>query len=56
MAEAIIVRSGNVTKNYVDTELATKVDKVEGKGLSTNDYDATAKSAVSSIRVIANPK
>ena len=25
-------------KDYVDTQLATKVDKVAGKGLSTNDY------------------
>lgn len=27
----------------VETALADKVDKVSGKGLSTNDYDATAK-------------
>ena len=26
------------TKNYVDTQIAKKVDKVDGKGLSTNDY------------------
>lgn len=31
-----------------------KVDKVDGKGLSTNDYDATAKSKVDSIPT--NPK
>lgn len=27
-----------VTKEYVDTELTSKVDKEEGKGLSTNDF------------------
>ncbi|MGN1043519.1 MAG: hypothetical protein ACI4PR_01785 [Acutalibacteraceae bacterium] len=49
MSEAIIVRAGNVTKGYVDTNLELKVDKVEGKELSTNDYDNTAKSAVDSL-------
>ena len=49
MSEAIIVRAGNVTKAYVDTNLDLKVDKIEGKGLSTNDYDNTAKEAVDSL-------
>ena len=49
MSEAIIVRAGNVTKSYVDTNLNLKVDKVDGKGLSTNDYDSTAKSAVDNL-------
>ena len=49
MSEAIIVRAGNVTKGYVDANLNFKVDKVEGKGLSTNDYDNTAKEAVDSL-------
>lgn len=49
MSEAIIVRAGNVTKSYVDTNLDLKVDKIEGKGLSTNDYDNTAKEAVDSL-------
>lgn len=49
MSEAIIVRAGNVTKSYVDMNLNLKVDKVEGKGLSTNDYDNTAKEAVDSL-------
>ncbi|MBR2578899.1 MAG: hypothetical protein IKE41_02030 [Clostridia bacterium] len=49
MSEAILVKSGNVTKGYVDANLNTKVDKVEGKGLSTNDYDNSAKSAVDSL-------
>lgn len=49
MSEAIIVRAGNVTKNYVDANLALKADKVEGKGLSTNDYDNDAKEAVDSL-------
>lgn len=34
--------------------LSDKVDKVDGKGLSTNDYDGTAKSKVDAIP--ANPK
>lgn len=34
--------------------ISNKVDKVDGKGLSTNDYDATAKSKVDSIPT--NPK
>ena len=49
MSEAIIIKSGNVTKGYVDTNLNTKVDKVAGKGLSTNDYDNSAKSAVDAL-------
>ncbi len=49
MSNAIIVRAGNVTKNYVDTNLDNKVDKVLGKGLSTNDYDNVAKAAVDAL-------
>ncbi|MDO4199871.1 MAG: hypothetical protein Q4D57_03885 [Clostridia bacterium] len=49
MSEAILVKSGNVTKGYVDTNLNTKVDKVAGKGLSTNDYDNEAKAAVDAL-------
>lgn len=36
------------------TALSNKVDKVQGKGLSTNDYDSTAKSKVDAIPT--NPK
>lgn len=36
------------TKTEVDTMLAEKVDKVTGKGLSTNDYTDTEKSRVAS--------
>ena len=49
MSNAIVVRAGNVTKNYVDGNLSTKVDKVTGKGLSTNDYDNAAKAAVDAL-------
>ena len=49
MSDAIIVRAGNVTKSYVDAKLELKADKIEGKGLSTNDYDNTAKEAVDSL-------
>lgn len=41
---------GDVTKEYVDTAIANavadKVDKVEGKGLSTNDYTNADKALV----------
>ena len=49
MSNEFIVRTGNVTKNYVDTNLNTKVDKVTGKGLSTNDSDNAAKAAVDAL-------
>lgn len=49
MSEAFIIRAGNVTKGYVDTNLALKADKIEGKELSTNDYDNAAKEAVESL-------
>lgn len=35
--------------NYVDGELYKKVDKVDGKGLSTNDYTTTEKSKLAGI-------
>ena len=49
MSEAIIIKQSNVTKGYVDTNLNLKVDKISGKGLSTNDYDNTAKAAVDAL-------
>lgn len=33
----------------INTEMGAKVDKIAGKGLSTNDYDATAKAKVDAI-------
>lgn len=35
---------------YVNTELGKKVNAVEGKGLSTNDYDAAAVAEVAKIK------
>ena len=49
MSKAFIIRAGNVTQNYVDKNLNLKVDKIEGKGLSTNDYDNTAKNTVDNL-------
>ena len=40
--------SNPATKKYVDDKSALKVDKVTGKGLSTNDYDAAEKAKVAS--------
>lgn len=37
-------------KAYTDTELAKKVDKVEGKGLSTEDYTTAEKTKLSQLK------
>ena len=39
---------------YVNNQLATKVDKVSGKGLSTNDYTTTEKNKLAGIAANAN--
>lgn len=39
---------GGVTEEEVAEMISVKVDKVDGKGLSTNDYDDTEKSKVAS--------
>lgn len=41
--------SGKADKTYVDTQLDTKVDKVTGKGLSTNDYDDVSKGKIDAL-------
>lgn len=41
--------SGYYTNTQVDTKLASKVDKVSGKGLSTNDYTTTEKNKLAGI-------
>lgn len=41
--------AGKADKTYVDNELAKKVDKVTGKGLSTNDYTTAEKTKLSGI-------
>ena len=41
--------SNYYTKNETDGLLETKVDKVEGKGLSTNDYTTTEKNKLAGI-------
>ncbi|MGN4434499.1 BppU family phage baseplate upper protein [Bacillus cereus group sp. MYBK69-2] len=46
--DQIGILSGNVATNT--TNLTNKVDKVEGKGLSTNDYDNTEKTEVAKIK------
>lgn len=42
----------DVDKAYVDAELKKKVDKVNGKGLSTNDFTNEIKSNVEQLNVI----
>ena len=44
----------DVTKSYVDNSLGNKVDKVGGKGLSTNDYTTAEKNKLSGIAENAN--
>lgn len=41
--------SGLATEIYVNNATSTKVDKVDGKGLSTNDYTTTEKNKLSGI-------
>jgi hypothetical protein len=40
----------------VETALATKVDKVQGKGLSSNDYDDSAKAIVDGVTTALDGK
>ncbi len=42
------------TTDYVDTTVSGKVDKVDGKGLSTNDYTTTEKNKLAGIEAGAN--
>lgn len=41
--------SGKVEKTYVDEELQKKVDKIDGKGLSSNDYTTDEKNKLASL-------
>jgi hypothetical protein len=41
-----------VTNNTVNIELTGKVDKVTGKGLSTNDYETSAKTVVDNAALV----
>jgi hypothetical protein len=43
------VKNAGGIKTYVTTVLGTKVDKVDGKGLSTNDYSNTDKNKVDTL-------
>lgn len=46
--------SGYATAAYVSSQINTKVDKVDGKGLSTNDYTTAEKTKLSGIATGAN--
>lgn len=41
--------AGLATETYVNNAVSTKVEKVDGKGLSTNDYTTTEKNKLSGI-------
>lgn len=45
----------DVTKAYVDGELALKVDKVSGKDLSSNDYTTADKNKLASLSNYTHP-
>lgn len=45
--------AGKADKTYVDTKLAEKVDKVTGKGLSTNDFTDALKTKLDGIEASA---
>ncbi|MDU3410117.1 head fiber protein [Clostridium sp.] len=45
---------GGITQEELDLQLATKVDVVNGKGLSTNDYTTAEKTKLSGIATSAN--
>ena len=46
--ENAITSKGYQTETQIDSKLSTKVDKVEGKGLSTNDFTDEYKTKISS--------
>lgn len=48
------VLSNTPTTTYVDAVVENKVDKIEGKGLSTNDYTTAEKNKLSGIEANAN--
>lgn len=47
--DALGLLTGLATEEYVDDAIITKVDKVAGKGLSTNDYTTEDKNKLSTI-------
>lgn len=47
-------KADTYTKTQVDTYLANKVDKVSGKGLSTNDFTAAYKTKLDGVEAGAN--
>lgn len=48
-AQADAISTAKADKTYADEELFKKVDKVTGKGLSTNDYTTTEKNKLAGI-------
>ncbi|MBU5311470.1 hypothetical protein KQI38_05470 [Tissierella carlieri] len=52
--DVVNIEDLNANMDTIDTELAKKVDKVSGKGLSTNDYTTTEKNKLAGIAAGAN--
>ena len=48
IGDSILSRSSGVNKAYVDRQNSFKVDKVDGKTLSSNDFTNAYKSKVDS--------
>ena len=53
-ADSVYTKSEVYTKTETDTALNNKVDKVTGKGLSTNDYTTAEKNKLAGISVTSN--
>lgn len=49
-----IVGGGGISQEQLDEQLLLKVDKIEGKGLSTNDYTTAEKNKLAGISASAN--
>lgn len=50
----VIASGGGITQEQLDGQLILKVDKVDGKGLSTNDYTTAEKNKLNGIANGAN--
>lgn len=50
----VVASGGGITQEQLEEQLILKVDKVEGKGLSTNDYTTAEKNKLNGIANGAN--
>lgn len=50
----VVASGGGITQEQLEEQLILKVDKVNGKGLSTNDYTTAEKNKLNGIEASAN--